>query len=41
MDEDTIREVNQPEKTALAVWDVQKAPVERIFNREDWATSGG
>ncbi len=36
MDEDTIREVNQPEKTALAVWDVQKAPVERIFNREEF-----
>ncbi len=35
MDEDTIREINQPEKTALVVWDVQKALVERIFNREE------
>ncbi len=36
MDEDTIREVNQPEKTALVVWDVQKALVERIFNKEEF-----
>ncbi len=35
MDEDAIREINQPEKTALVVWDVQKALVERIFNREE------
>ncbi len=36
MDDDLIEEINEPEKTALVVWDVQKALVERIFNKEEF-----
>ena len=36
MDEELVREINEPEKTALVVWDVQKALVERIFNKEEF-----
>jgi nicotinamidase-related amidase len=39
MDEETIEEINKPEKTALVVWDVQNALVERIFNREEFLTN--
>ncbi len=35
MDDDTIREIKKPENTALVVWDVQKALVERIFNKDE------
>lgn len=36
MDEEIIREINKPEKTALVVWDVQKMLVERIFNKDQF-----
>jgi len=36
MDEEIISEINKPEKTALVVWDVQKALVERIFNKDEF-----
>ncbi len=36
MDDDTIREIKKSEKTALVVWDVQKALVERNFNKEEF-----
>lgn len=36
MDEELIGQINKPEKTALVVWDVQRALVERIFNQEEF-----
>ena len=39
MDEESMQEINKKEKTALVVWDVQKALVERIFNKEEFLTS--
>ena len=36
MDTVLFREISRPEKTALVVWDVQNALVERIFNREEF-----
>jgi nicotinamidase-related amidase len=36
MDEDIVREINKAEKSALVIWDVQKALVERIFNKEEF-----
>ncbi len=39
MDEELIKEINRPEKTALLVWDVQNALVERIFNKEEFLTN--
>ena len=36
MDEETIKEIRNPDKSALVVWDVQKILVERIFNREEF-----
>ncbi len=36
MDEEMLIEISKPEKTALVVWDVQTALVERIFNREEF-----
>ncbi len=34
MDPEVLKEVGRPEKSALVVWDVQKALVDRIFNRD-------
>ncbi len=39
MDEEIIKEINKPEKTALVVWDVQNMLVERIFNKEEFLTN--
>jgi len=36
MDEDMIKEINKADRSALVVWDVQNALVERIFNREEF-----
>ena len=36
MDRELIKEINQKEKTALIIWDVQKALVEGIFNKEEF-----
>jgi len=39
MDEEIIREISKPEKTALVVWDVQNILVERIFNSDEFLTN--
>jgi nicotinamidase-related amidase len=36
MNDDIKGEINKAEKSALVVWDVQKALVERIFNKEEF-----
>ncbi len=36
MDQDLLKEISRPERTALVVWDVQNALVERIFNRAEF-----
>ena len=36
MDEELMREINKKEKTALVVWDVQQALVDRIFNKDEF-----
>ncbi len=36
MDAEIMEAISRPEKTALVVWDVQNALVERIFNREEF-----
>jgi nicotinamidase-related amidase len=36
MDLEILNEISKPDKTALVVWDVQNALVERIFNREEF-----
>ena len=36
MDVEIVDAIGGPEKTALVVWDVQKALVDRIFNREEF-----
>ena len=33
---DLLNQIRNPEKTALVVWDVQNALVDRIFNREEF-----
>ncbi len=39
MDQQILREISQPEKTALVVWDVQNALVERIFNKDEFLSN--
>jgi nicotinamidase-related amidase len=36
MDQDLIKEISEKEKTALIIWDVQKALVDGIFNQEEF-----
>lgn len=36
MDQELLKEISRPEKTALVVWDVQNALVDKIFNQEEF-----
>jgi nicotinamidase-related amidase len=36
MDQDLLNEISRTDKTALVVWDVQNALVERIFNKDEF-----
>jgi nicotinamidase-related amidase len=36
MDQEILKEIRYPEKTALVIWDVQNVLVDRIFNRAEF-----
>jgi nicotinamidase-related amidase len=39
MDQEILKEIRNPEKTALVIWDVQNALVDRIFNKMEFLSN--